>query len=332
MVHNVKMKRTSTLVLIAALTVSLIHPAGAAQKTTSMTKAFQQFLVEANSSYTKSMEEAKSFYEPKISSVTSELQSAQSQFSQVNQVTILKTTKPGTNTTTVVIDAVNCPISNPDCKHPTYKSNEFTAGEVSTIYNFIGGELAFLDSFNAQMNLGMLQTIDAQVKNGLIALNSSAAYITLISKIRSQFQNLLTLSSQYKSAQNAASIAKQEAFGKKPIIDSAILSAKRAASTPAIYERAFMVSFKFQYNSQRLEELAREPWGYISSLKALQDAVSVTKQSDLADSISARYSYQAADKFNKTYGEIFLNEPEYKEGFQIVSEIFRKATRRSLSN
>lgn len=326
------MKKASTVALMAALTLSLVYPAGAAPKTTSLTKAFQKFLIDANYQYTKSIEEAKIFYEPRIFAVTKALQSAQSQFSQVNQVTILKTTKPGTNTSTVVIDAVNCPVSNPDCKHSVYKSNEFTAGEVSTIYNFIGGESAFLDSFNAQMNLSMLQTIDAQVANGLLALNSSTPYLSLISKIRSQFQELQGLSNQYKSALNKASITKQEAFGKKPIIESAILSAKRAAATPAIYERAFIVSFKFQYNSQRLEELAREPWGYISSLKALQDAVSVTKQSNLADSISARYSYQAADKFNKTYGNLFLKEPEYREGFQIVSEIFQRITRNSLSN
>jgi hypothetical protein len=320
------MKKFLCVAMVFAISMLTTNTAEASQKSTTLIKAFQAHLNNADSEYRQSMESAKNLFEPKIARAIENLIGAQKRFSNVNQVTILKTTLPGTNTTTITIDAVKCPTSNPDCKHPVYKTNEFTAGDISTTYDFIGGESAFLDAFNAGMNLGMLQTLDSQVKNGLISLNNSSAYLSAVSTIRVEYQSALTLSNQYKLAQSSAAIAKQEVLSRKPMIEAAIKSAKRASTSSVSFEKAFFTSFRFEYNAQRLDELAREPWGYISSLKALRDAVSVTKQSELADSISNRYSHQAADKFNRTYGNLFLNEPTYKDGFRVVSRIYKSNT------
>jgi hypothetical protein len=183
-----------TLVIICLVLVNMA-PADAATKTTSLTKAFQKYLSDGEASYVKAMASVKVMYEPQISSALEKLKVGQSRLLEANQVTILKTTSHSPSEP-VAIDAVNCPTIRSDCKDPTYKSNEFKAGEVATVYSFIGGDAAFSTSSWAQMNLEILQTIDLEVKDGLISLNNAPAYNYAVSTIRNQYQNALTLSQQ----------------------------------------------------------------------------------------------------------------------------------------
>jgi len=319
------MRKAGFALVIMSFVLLNVAPADAANKTTTLTKAFQKYLSDGETSYVKAMASAKATYEPQISSALGQLKAGQSQLLQANQVTILKTTSHSPSSP-VAIDAINCPATRSDCKDPTYKSNEFKAGEVATVYSFIGGDSAFSTSSSAQMNIGILQTIDLEVKDGLISLNNAAAYNNAVTTIRNQYQNALTLSQQYATAQSDAAQARDYVQSMEPTIQSALLSAKRAAANTSNFDLAFVTSFKFEYNAKRLDELARAPWTYISSLKALQDAVSVTKQSALADSISARYSYTSASKLNSTYGNLFLSEQVYKVGFQLIASIYKSAT------
>jgi hypothetical protein len=276
------------------------------------------------------MADAKVQFEPKIAAAQNQLLAGQLQFSQSNQVTILKTTTR-TAATTISIDAVNCPTTRPDCKDTIYKSNEFKAGEIANIYGLIGGDGAFSSSSYAQMNLGMLQTIDQQVKDGLISLNNAIAYNNAVSTIRTQYQNVISLSQQYALAKSSATSALEKVRDMKPMIDAAIVSAKRAGKNNSIFEKAFVTSFKFEYNAKRLDQLARAPWTYISNLKELRNAVSVTNQSELADSISNRYSFKAANSINATYRNLFLAEQDYREGFQLVALLYKNAIGKSIS-
>lgn len=317
--------------MMASLVISNVAPANAANKSLTLTKAFQKYLTDGELAYAKAMSDAKALYEPQISTAQNKLSGALTQFSQVNQVTILKTTTHSP-AAPIGIDAINCPMTRTDCKDPTYKSNEFKAGEVATVYNFIGGDAAFSSTSWAQMNLGILQTIDLQVKDGLISLNNAVAYNSTVSTIRTQYQSIVTLNQQYASAQSAAAITREEVMSLQPTIASAVVSAKRASTTTSTFDKAFVTSFKFEYNAMRLDELARAPWTYISSLKELRDAVSVTNQSAQADAISSRYSYTAAAKMNALYGNLFLSEQGYKDAFKVVAGIYKSATGVSLSN
>jgi hypothetical protein len=181
------------------------------------------------------------------------------------------------------------------------------------------------------MNSGMLQTIDLQVKDGLIRLNNPTAYSDVVSTIRVQYQATLSLSSEYLTAKNDAEKARQDVQSMEETISSAILAAKRAGKDSSSFEKAFVTAVKFEYNAKRLDELARAPWTYISSLKALKDAISVTKQSELADSISSRYSYKAALNFNSTYGNLFLSEQEFKDAFKLVASIYGDAVGKQIT-
>ena len=324
------MRKLSLVVLTAALVVTSAVPANAVSKTAELTKAFQKYLTQGEVNYAKSIADARALYEPQIASAQTKLLTAQVQFTQSNQVTILKTTTHSPSGA-IGIDAVNCPETRSDCKDPVYKSNEFKAGEIATIYNLIGGDAAFSASSYAQMNLGILQTVDLEVKDGLISLNNSIGYNAAVSTMRSQSQTIQSLSQQFTSAKIQAEINLQEIHEMASTINSAIVSAKRAALNVSMFDKAFVTSFKFEYNAKRLDELARAPWTYISSLKALRDAVSVTNQSELADSISNRYSYTSANKLNSTYGNLFLVEQSYRNGFQIISSIYKSVTGATLS-
>jgi len=117
----------------------------------------------------------------------------------------------------------------------------------------------------------------------------------------------------------------------KPVIDAAVLSAKRASSNPSMYEKAFITSFIFEYNAKRLDELAREPWTYLTSLKALSDAISVTKSSLQADAVASKYSYVAASKINGIYGNLFLGDTDFRNRFKVISSIYKLTTGLTLS-
>jgi hypothetical protein len=324
------MRKPAVLLLVFGLSLSFTAQAQAADKTTVLTKAFQKYLTDGELAYVKAMGDAKALYEPRISIAQNKLSGALTQFSQVNQVTILKTTTHSPSAP-IGIDAVNCPISRTDCKDPTYKSNEFKSGEVGTVYNFIGGDASFSSSSWAQMNLGILQTIDLEVKDGLISLNNATAYNSATSTIRTQYQTILSLNQQYASAQSSAASDREYVQSMQPVIATAILSAKRAKANSSAFDKAFVVSLKFEYNAKRLDELASAPWTYITSLKALNNAVSVTKSSMQADAVSSHYSYSAAGNINAIYGNLFVNEPEFKNNFKLISDIYKASTGVTLS-
>jgi hypothetical protein len=96
-------------VIVLAATFSL--PANAANKTSVLSKAFQKYLSDGDAAYAKAMADAKNTYEPQISSELLKLQAAQSQYLQINQVTILKTTSHSP-TAPIGIDAINCPTTH----------------------------------------------------------------------------------------------------------------------------------------------------------------------------------------------------------------------------
>lgn len=318
------MRKLAALIIVLAISITVSSPAQAANKTSTLTFALQKYLSDGEVNYRKTLADAKALFEPQIRTAQTKIITAQSQLSQANQVTILKTTTHASSGT-IGIDAVNCPATRTDCKDSVYKSNEFKAGEVSTIYALVGGDDAFSNGSWAQMNLGILQIIDLEVKDGLISLNNASSYNDAVATIRLQYQNRLTLVQQYSSVQSAAETVREKIQSAKSTIDAGIISAKRAGMNSNIFENAFIASFKFEYNAQRLNQLARSPWTYITSLKALNDAVSVTKSSMQADAVSAKYSYAAAVKINNIYGNLFTQEEDFKNGFKLIADIYKSS-------
>jgi hypothetical protein len=325
------MRKPMAVLLLLGLIFSISAPAQAANKMATLTKAFQKYLVDGESAYTQAMTNAKNLYEPQILATQSSLLTAQAQYLTVNQVTILKNSVQGQQANALAYDALNCPATHLDCYDQIYKNRTFRAGEVTTTFDFLNGKDSFANESNGSQNLGILQSIDLQVQAGNLALNNASGFIVVENTIRTQYQYLLTLNRQYNSARASATADRDYVLSFRTAIESAILSAKRADSNSSVFDKAFVVSLKFEYNAKRLNELAREPWYYITSLKALSDAVSVTKSSIQADNVSSHYSYSAAANINSIYGNLFLNESAFKSSFKIISNIYKLTTGVSLS-
>ena len=320
------MRKRSIFLLTLCLSVSVAAPAQAATKATVLTKAFQKYLTDGELNYSQAMASAKNLYEPQILATQSALLTAQAQYLTVNQVTILKNSVQGQQANALGYDALNCPATHLDCYDQTYKNRVFRAGEVTTTFDFLNGKDSFANAYSGPQNLGILQSIDLQVQAGNLALNNASGFIAVENTIRTQYQNLLTLNQQYNSARASAASDRDYVLSFRPAIDSAILSAKRASTNSSVFDKAFVTSIKFEYNAKRLDELARDPWYYITSLKALSDAVSVTKSSLQADAVSARYSNTAAANINSIYGNLFLKEWAFTNSFKIISGIYKSVT------
>jgi len=310
----------STLILL----IGCSNNAYGASKSQQVTTAFENFLDNVISTYDTEILNAANTYVPQIKVSQNKLLAAQSQFLNVNQVTILKTTSYSSSPP-IAIDAVNCPTTRPNCKS-VMKSNEFITGEIANIYDFVGGVEAFTKSSFIQMNTGMLQTIDTQIKDSLIKFNNPTGYADAVTTIRFETSNFESLNKQYQNGKTSITAKRDAGL----LVEPAILAAERAAKSPSNYDKAFIVALKFEQNRLKLSELASTPWRYINNYKALSSAISITRLSDQADSISDAYSYSKALRINSSCSTAFTGELEFKSTFKLVSSIYRQATRVSL--
>ena len=104
----------------------------------------------------------------------------------------------------------------------------YANGAVTTVMDLIGGDQAFNSSFNAQLNLGILQTVDLGVSNGLYKLTNPVEYNSVANTLRTQYDSLISLSQQYRAAQSSAASDRNYIQSMQPVIATAILSAKRS--------------------------------------------------------------------------------------------------------
>jgi hypothetical protein len=318
------------MLLILGLSLSISAPSQAADKTALLTKAFQKYLVDGEAAYNQAISLAKNQYEPQISASQTKIALALLQFKNVNQAMVLNSPPPDNTELRNYISVLKCP-ANSDCKMPGTPTGGYSVGAITTIMDFVGGDQAFTDNSAAQMNLGILQTVDLGISKGLFKLSNTTEYNNVAATLRTQYQNLVSLSQQYSYAQSTAAVEREGVRDMQPVIASAILSAKRAGKNSSSFEKAFVASFKFEYNAKRLNELASMPWTYITSLKALNSAVSVTKSSLQADAVSSNYSFSSANKINSIYGNLFTSEEEFRNNLKLISEIYKSTTGIKLS-
>ena len=325
------MRKPAVLLLVLGLSLSFTAQAQAADKTTILTKAFQKYLTDGEAAYLQAMSVAKNQYEPQIAATQAKIATALTQFKNVNQATVLNSPPPSNTGLRNYMSALKCP-ANSDCAMPGTLTGGYANGAVTTVMDLIGGDQAFNSSFNAQLNLGILQTVDLGVSNGLYKLTNPVEYNSVANTLRTQYDSLISLSQQYTAAQSSAASDRNYIQSMQPVIATAILSAKRAKANSSAFDKAFVTSLKFEYNAKRLDELASAPWTYITSLKALNNAVSVTKSSMQADAVSSHYSYSAAGNINAIYGNLFLNEAGYKSNLNLIVGIYKSATGVTLKN
>ena len=320
--------------IISLITICLLNlsQAQASSKTIVLVKAFQQYLNDGELKYQSAIDSAKNLFEPQITSTKNSLASSQSRYLSVNQVTVLKSSMYSSNQAlSVSIDALNCPNSRPNCINPVYLGKDFQAGDLTSTSNFVGGDTGFMNKQSGEINLGILQTVDLEAQSGLIKLNDPSGFAEVESTLRSQYKNLLMLNQQYSAAQDMAVSERDAIRREEPGITAAVLSAKRANSSPSLFEKAFVTSFKFEYNRIGLDNMASATWNYITNLKTLDSAIKVTRVSERADSVASSYTYSKAQYINMACGNTFFKESRFKSEFDLIAGIYKKTTKTTLS-
>jgi hypothetical protein len=307
---GVDMKILFRSMLASVLVFTL--PLSGAEAATSPKKAlsaFRGYLSDAERTYTSGMAKAKSEYDAALSIKQSNITQAKKDFRQYNQVRVLKL---GDNRN--YWGNFNCPTTRPDCIYVD-KGPKFEVGEVTTIKDVIADGVPWLDE------------IDLIIGLGLIELQSPTEYRRAATIIKSETLAIDTLNRNYTSTKMSLQRAYEEAL----VVEPAILAIKRASKSPKDFDRAFVTALKFEYNLQGLDELANLPFRYINSLKALDSAVKVTKLSQDADEVAARYTMAGATKINKICGKTFISDTKFVNMFNQIADLYVKLLGKRIS-
>jgi len=110
----------------------------------------------------------------------------------------------------------------------------------------------------------------------------------------------------------------------------ALLAAKRASKDSKVFDVAFAVAYKFEYNRLMVGEIADAAWTGEWTFRTIDSIVKVNKLAVSGDSIASKYSMSAAKAFNSVVGNAFTNEPEFRSALKVLTAVYKKTTKVSL--
>ena len=306
------MKRYQKVCVVFAvlmLSGSCSTSAYGASKSQKVIDAFENYSESVDSTYYAELLSASNVYQPQIDLVNKKIKDAKLRFLASNQVKVLKL---GDNRN--YWGNFDCPTTRPSCIYVD-KGPLFQVGEVTNIKSLIADKNEYLDEIDIILGLGLIEIINLPT------------YQEASKTIRSETINLNTITQQYKGVQNTISLKK---YTTEIAAEMGLLAAQRAAKSPSNYDKAFVVALKFEQNRLKLNELASTNWKYINNYKALSSAISVTRISNQADSVSENYSYSRAVSINSSCGSAFTGESGFKSSFNLVASVYKMATKVSI--
>ena len=306
------MKRYQKVCVVFAvlmLSGSCSTSAYGASKSQKVIDAFENYSESVDSTYYAELLSASNVYQPQIDLVNKKIKDAKLRFLASNQVKVLKL---GDNRN--YWGNFDCPTTRPSCIYVD-KGPLFQVGEVTNIKSLIADKNEYLDEIDIILGLGLIEIINLPT------------YQEASKTIRSETINLNTITQQYKGVQNTIS---QKKYTTEIAAEMGLLAAQRAAKSPSNYDKAFVVALKFEQNRLKLNELASTNWKYINNYKALSSAISVTRISNQADSVSENYSYSRAASINSSCGSAFTGESGFKSSFNLVASVYKMATKVSI--
>ena len=290
------------------------------------------------STFDKEILAAKNLYEPQINASNQIIRDAKAKLLTVNQVRVLKQ-----GTERGKWGYLNCPTTRPDCKYVD-KGELFVIGEVTTLKSFAGD------------NVDYLAEIKTMVEQGLIELLNSVEYLKASNLIQIEPAKIKLLTTQWDSA-NTLATSKQSkaldearttasiplsqamqnyeldklAFGNQISAgNTAIRAAKRASKNPSVFDKAFVTAYKFDYNVRGLDDIANLSFSSLNTLRSFLSQFAIIELADKAASVDASYNYLAAEKINKSVGNVFTSDEEFKEPAKLVASQYKKLTKVSL--
>lgn len=271
---------------------------------------FQKYLNDAENSYEVSYAALTNEFKLNVANRESSISNAKRDLLTFNKVKVLKL---GDNRN--YWGNFNCPTTRPACIDVD-KGPKFDIGEITSIRDVVADNPAYLDE------------IDLIIKLGLIELQTPVEFQRASLTIRNETREIASAKATYSQKSLVLNDTLQEAQKVEP----ALLAAKRAAKNTKDYDKAFVVALQFEFNRQRLDELANLPFRYIDSLKSLDSAVKVTRISNTADAVAQNYTMAGAMKINAICGKTFINEPEFRSMFTKVAQVYRGITGRSIKS
>lgn len=301
--------------------------------------AYSNSVTSAKLNYDKEILEAKNLYEPQIESSKRTIKDAQEKLLNVNQVRVLKL---GTNRN--YWGNLDCPTIRPQCVSLDDKGNLFQVGEVTKLKSIMGERADYLYEIQLMIDLGLIEMLN------------SAEYQKAAVLIRFEPDKIKTLTSQWDTANAAASIKQTAALdlarvtasgplmslmeiyeSNKEFLENqiaagnlAIRAAKRASKNPSIFDKAFVAAYRFDYNAKGLDDVANLSFSSLTSLRSFLSQFAIIELADKAAGVEASYSYLAAEKINKTVGNVFTSDEEYQIPAKLVAAQYRKLTKVSL--
>jgi hypothetical protein len=295
-----------------------------ATKQANLISTFQKYLSDGKYAFEAAKLEAENKYLPQISKSEQTIQSLKSQILNSSEVKIVKF-----SLTSNYRGYLSCPVLRLDCIGID-KAAQFQVGEITSIKPEVFANAGLLEVMPTI--LSYLNELDSIFKSGEIQLSNKSNYDQAVQSFRVEYQNLSSLSNQYSDAISRAKSSLLEIDSRDFAIRAALKAAKRASNSPQIYDKAFVAAFKFEYNRYSLDKYASQPWSTINSFKALDSAIKVTKLSEKADLIDMNYNFASADQFNKSIGNIFTGEADYRSDFGFISKLYKSATNVKLSS
>jgi hypothetical protein len=361
------MKRMAFVVLILTSLILSSSGASAATKPELVLKGFQSYVANAKSSlssnkakydgnvagisatyansvsaakstFDKEILAAKSLYEPQIDASNQIIKDAKAKILTVNQVRVLKQ-----GTERGKWGYLNCPTTRLDCKYVD-KGELFVIGEVTTLKSYAGDNVDYLAEIKTMVDQGLIELLNSV--EYLKASNLIQLEPIKIKSLTAQWDSTNTLATSKQSkaldeARSTASIPLSELMQKyesdKLVLENqiaagniAIRAAKRATKNPNIFDKAFVAAYKFDYNAKGLDDVANLSFSSLNTLRSFLSQFAIIELADKAAGVDASYSYLAAEKINKSVGNVFTSDEEFQTPGKLVASQYRKLTKISL--
>ena len=110
----------------------------------------------------------------------------------------------------------------------------------------------------------------------------------------------------------------------------AIRASKRASKSPTVFDKAFVTAYKFEYNVRGLDDIANLSFSSLNTLRSYLSQFAIIELADKALGVEASYNYLAAERINKTVGNVFTSDEEFQVPAKIVAAQYKKITKVSL--
>jgi hypothetical protein len=291
------------------------------------------------STFDKEILAAKNLYEPQIEASKQIIKEAQAKLLTVNQVRVLKL-----GTFRGYWGNLDCPTSRPQCVSLDDKGNLFQVGEVTKLKAIMGERTDYLYEIQLMIDLGLIEMLN------------SVEYQKAALLIRFEPDKIKTLTAQWDAASKAASTKQSAALevarvtASEPLMslmesyesnkeslekqivagNLAIRAAKRASKNPSIFDKAFVAAYRFDYNAKGLDDVANLSFSSLNSLRSFLSQFAIIELADKAAGVDASYTYLAAEKINKSVGNVFTSDEEFQIPAKLVAAQYRKLTKVSL--